>query len=69
MDTGKGTFEQLNAEGEAKINELMAQLEAKHPKHGGWFQEGEIVELKGSTFRVKKITPTSIVLRLLKRSE
>lgn len=69
MDTGKGTFEQLNAEGTDKVEELIAALEAKFPKHGGWFQEGEELVIKGSRFRVKRIKPTEIVLKLLKRAE
>ena len=75
MDTGKGYFEQLQADGiskeeaEAKLEQMKKLLEEKHPGHGGWFREGEIVELKGSRFRVKRIKPTEITLKLLKRSE
>ena len=75
MDTGKGYFEQVQADGSnqeevnAKLEQMKALLEQKHPGHGGWFREGEIVELKGSRFRVKRIKPTEITLKLLKRSE
>lgn len=48
---------------------MMKQLEEKYPEHGGWFREGEVVQLKGSTFRVKRIKPTEITLKLLKRGE
>jgi len=55
MDTGKGDF--------AEISEPVAKQlqEKKHPV----FQEGEIIELKGSRFRVKKIRQKDLVLRLL----
>jgi len=69
MDTGKGTFEQVQAQNEEQLKEMMKLLEGKHPNHGGWFREGEIVELKGSTFRVKRIKPTEITLKLMKRGE
>jgi hypothetical protein len=67
MDTGKGMFEQVQADNEQKFEELKKLLEEKHPQHGGWFREGEIVELKGSRFRVKRIKPTEITLKLLKK--
>jgi len=69
MDTGKGMFEQVKAENEEQLKEMMKSLEGKHPNHGGWFREGEVVELKGSTFRVKRIKPTEITLKLMKRGE
>lgn len=69
MDTGKGTFEQVQASNEQKLEEIKKLLEGKHPNHGGWFREGEIVELKGSHFRVKRIKPTEITLKLLRRKE
>lgn len=69
MDTGKGRFEQVNAANEKQLEEMKRLLESQHPQHGGWFREGEVVELKGSRFRVKRIKPTEITLKLLKRSE
>ncbi len=69
MDTGKGTFEQVQAQNEEQLEEMKKLLQEKYPQHGGWFREGEIVELKGSTFRVKRIKPTEIVLKLMKRGE
>lgn len=75
MDTGKGLFEQVQATGKEVGEEMekalklkMDALEALYPEHGGWFKEGEEVTLKGSRFRVKRIKPTEIVLKLLKRS-
>lgn len=67
MDTGNGKFEQVQAQNEEQLKEMMKLLEEKHPNHGGWFREGEIVILKGSQFRVKRIKPTEITLKLLKR--
>jgi hypothetical protein len=68
MDTGKGKLEQPQAaQDENNLEAIKRQLEEKYPEHGGWFREGEIVELKGSTFRVKHIKPTEITLKLMKR--
>lgn len=69
MDTGKGTFEQVQAQNEQQLEEVKKLLQEKYPQHGGWFREGEVVELKGSTFRVKRIKPTEITLKLMKRGE
>lgn len=69
MDTGQGKFEQVQAENEQQLEEMKKLLQSKYPQHGGWFREGEVVTLKGSTFRVKRIKPTEITLKLLKRGE
>lgn len=74
MDTGKGHFETLDDEvGEdripAEIDAMKAALEAKYPKHGGWFREGEIIEIRGSRFRIKSVKPKELRLKLLKRAE
>ena len=61
MDTGEGRFEMLD-EGMKK-----AVLEQRYPRHGGWFRVDEIVELKGSRFRVKAVKPTELRLKLLPR--
>ncbi len=62
MDTGEGRFEMSDGSPEAK-----ATLESQFPNHGGWFRVDEVVELKGSQFRVKSVKPTEIRLKLLKR--
>lgn len=67
MDTGEGKFAEMLAASIQEAEEKRAALEAKYPNHGGWFQEGEIVEIKGSQFKVKRIKPDEIVLKLLKR--
>jgi len=68
MDTGKGIFETVNANSQEEFKKAKRLLEKIYPDHGGWFREGEILEIKGSTFRVKRIKPTEIVLKLVKRS-
>jgi hypothetical protein len=75
MDDGKGKFIPLedNTEeetfNEEDLNKAIKALEQKHPGHGGWFKLDEIVELKGSRFRVKRIKPTEIVLKLLPKQQ
>ena len=61
MDTGEGKFVMVDDESKKAI------LEQKYPRHGGWFRVDEIVELKGSRFRIKSVKPTEIRLKLLKR--
>jgi hypothetical protein len=39
----------------------------KHPKHGGVFRVGEIIEIKGSRFEVSKIINDGLKLKLLPR--
>lgn len=80
MDTGKGTFAQLQEEHLRRIQELRTEaqqvraleqaqqeMEEAHPAHGGWFQVSEVIELRGSRFRVKAVKPTELRLKLLPR--
>ena len=67
MDTGRGKFEQVAA-GQEELSKAMDELERKHPEHGGWFREGEIIEIRGSTFRIQSVKPTGLRLKLLKRA-
>lgn len=60
MDTGQGKFEMSDGSVTEKI-----RLEGKYPNHGGWFRVDEIVELKGSRFRVKSVKPNELRLKLL----
>lgn len=69
MDTGKGRFEQVSADDQQTLQQKMAVLEALYPQHGGWFKEGEIIELRGSSFRVQAVKPTGLRLKLLKRGK
>ena len=61
MDTGKGRFEVLNT----LDNDELERLKKLYPEHGGVFQEGEIVEIKGSRFKISKIIRNGLKLRLL----
>ena len=62
MDTGKGFFV------EKKENEEKEEIEKRYPGHGGWFREGEEIEIRGSKFKVKKVTPTELRLKLLSKN-
>lgn len=67
MDTGEGKFEILETK-QRNLDAAMRAMEEKYPEHGGWFHVGEILEIKGSRFRVKNVKPTEIRLKLLKRN-
>lgn len=69
MDTGQGRFEQINASNEEEKKRRMAELESKFPDHGGWFREGEVIEIRGSKFRVQSVKPNQLRLKLLIRRE
>ena len=67
MVTGNGTFEQIKPQNKEELEKMMKLLEDKHPNHGGWFREGQTVEMNGSLFRIKRVKPTEITLKLLRR--
>lgn len=70
MDTGKGLLATAKSEDELKkfIQESMGTEGVEQLERGdGAFQEGEVVKLKGSRFRIKSITPKRMILRLLSR--
>jgi len=69
MDTGQGRFEQINAATEEELKQKMLELESKFPVHGGWFREGEVIEIRGSKFRVQSVKPNQLRLKLLQRKE
>jgi len=50
-----------------KTEDAKKDLEKQYPNHGGWFHVGQIVDVEGSSFRVKSVKPTEIRLKLLKR--
>lgn len=68
MDTGQGRFEQFNASNEKELNEKMELLQKKFTNHGGTFRIGETLEIRGSHFKIQKITPKKMTLKLLKRT-
>ena len=61
MDTGEGRFEMFSAGDEEP------GLRERFPKAKGVFHVGEEIEIKGSRFKVKEITPFGIKLKLLKQ--
>ena len=76
MDTGKGYFKQIEHDETEESPELTSQqilenkmkaLEDQFENHGGWFKENEVLELRGSKFRVSIVKPNKIVLNLLPR--
>lgn len=69
MDTGQGRFEQISAANEEELKRKMSELESKFPDHGGWFREGEVIEIRGSKFRVQSVKPNQLRLKLLQRKE
>jgi uncharacterized Zn finger protein len=65
IDTGKGRFETIEVKDEEQLKVQKSILEALHPHHGGWFRIGEVIEIRGSRFRVKAVKPTELRLKLL----
>ena len=64
MDTGNGEFEMLQKE---RLDALLSRQEEMPERAGGIFSVGEQLEIKGSKFKVRKITRKDLVLRLLPR--
>ena len=66
MDTGEGYFKEINDKDAIRqIKDLMDE----HPTFGGLFKKGEILQIRGSFFKVKKITPKDMVLHLMPKNE
>jgi putative aminopeptidase FrvX len=61
MDTGEGRFEMLH-----NLEELEKKRE-KYSESKGVFTVGEELEIRGSRFLVKDISPFGIKLKLLKQ--
>ena len=59
MDSGQGYF--VTADNQEELKSLIND----YPDHGGIFSVGQPVEAEGSFFKVSKITPKKITLRLL----
>jgi len=62
MDTGEGRFERVPD----LTPDTLARMQTKYPKSKGVFTIGEELEIKGSLFMVKDISPFGIKLKLLK---
>ena len=75
MDTGSGKFKRFYIPIKAGQDEAFEKtiqaardlLKERYPNHGGTFQEGEELEIKGSRFRVSKIIRNGLKLKLLSR--
>jgi len=63
MDTGEGRFV------ECETLEELVKLREQYPNSKGVFTIGEELEIKGSLFKVKDISPWGIRLKLLKGGE
>ncbi len=61
MDTGEGKFEELQSLAD------VSKIYRKYPKAKGIFTVGEKLEIRGSMFKVKQISPFGIKLKLLKQ--
>ena len=59
MDTGEGRMEKFKLEDESAMRQ-------KYPKSRGIFSVGEELEIKGSRFKVSRINPFGILLKVLK---
>ena len=58
MDSGRGHFE--------KIPEDIFNLAEEKWEKSGVFKVGELLEIKGSKFKVQRITPKKLILKLRK---
>lgn len=63
LDMGDGNFEY---EGDEKDLEM---LKRKKPDHGGRFMDGDIVEMRGSRFKITKMLANGMKLKLLPKQE
>lgn len=61
MDTGEGRFIDLPY----LTYDTVDEARKKHPKSKGVFTVGEELEIRGSRFQVKDISPFGIKLKLL----
>ena len=61
MDDGQGRMRAFEGD------EQLADLQKQYPKFGATFQEGEIIEIKGSRFEISKIIQNGLKLKLLER--
>lgn len=66
MDTGEGRFEQFNTGDIADYYNQLHEIENKYPNHRGVFTVGEELEIRGSKFKIKDISPFGMKLKLLK---
>jgi hypothetical protein len=65
MDTGEGRFVPVEGDDDSERAKSLRELKRKYTNYGGVFRVGEIVEIKGSRFKVNKISPKKLILRVL----
>jgi len=63
MDTGEGRFEIV------ENSEQLEEMRQRYPQAKGIFTLGEEIEIRGSLFKVKDISPFGIKLKLLTPKE
>ncbi len=63
MDSGEGNFKRFE-----KTEELKS-LQEEFQNHGGVFSVGDEIPIRGSLFKVSKITPKKLILRLQPKPE
>ena len=61
MDSGEGRFIQAKSIGD------LEKIREDYPKSKGIFEVGEEIEIRGSLFKVRKITPFYMQLKLLRQ--
>jgi hypothetical protein len=69
MDTGEGRFEQVEFKDLEEKHRRLEEMREKYPNSKGVFTVGEEIEIRGSRFKVKDISPFGIKLKLLKVKE
>jgi len=65
MDTGQGSLKMLK---KLEYDQLIKGTQ-EGARTGSLFRVGEIVTIKESRFRIKKITPKGLTLRVLPKEE
>jgi len=61
MDSGEGRMVKVDSDDHRR------ELRKRYPKSKGIFKLGEIVEIKGSSFKVARINPFGILLKVQKQ--
>ena len=69
MDQGNGRFKMLDANGLKDAFDSLTSLEQKMEAQKKIFSVGEEVQVKNSYFRVARITPKKLILKLLSTDE
>jgi len=49
--------------------ELKVPMKNYYPEYTGWFRVGELIQIKGSVFRVKSVKPTELRLKIVRKQD